>query len=55
MLSPRPPFHRGDGGIIPAQIQPPHQLPNRARGVIFLNQPLHLNRPHHHLTPIHGH
>ena len=38
VISPRPPLHRADLGIIPAQIQPPHQLPNRARAVIFLNQ-----------------
>ncbi len=53
MLSPRPALHRGDRGIIPAQIQPPHQLPNRPRRVIFLNQSLHIDRPHHHLPPIH--
>ena len=55
MIAPRPPLHRGDGGIIAAQIQPPHQLPNRARGVICLNQPLHLDGPHHHLAAIHTH
>jgi hypothetical protein len=55
VIAPRPPLHRGDGGIIPAQIQPPHQLPNRARGVIFLNQPLHLDGAQHHLAAIHTH
>jgi len=55
VIAPRPPLHRGDFGIIAAQIQPPDQLPNRARGVIFLNQSLHLDGAQHHLAAIHTH
>ena len=37
VIAPRPPLHRANLGVILAQIQPPHQLPKRPRGVIFLN------------------
>src|SRR5712692_201882 len=52
----RPPrftFHRLDRRAEPAQVQPPHQLPNCSRRVVGFNQLLHIHRPQHHLPAIH--
>src|SRR5438445_5284707 len=45
-------FHRGNLLVIAAQIQSPHQLPNRTYAVIVIYQLLHIHRPQEHLPTI---
>src|SRR5438445_3277110 len=45
-------FHRGNLLVIAAQIQSPHQLPNRTYAVIVIYQLLYIHRPQEHLPTI---